>query len=67
MGSRANPVVTRFYREPSEVDSCAQAVRLLLDFTKRKQMATRRGGHDNAEDLENERTANAHYTKEQKN
>ena len=59
MGSRANPVVTRFYREPSEVDSCAQAVRLLLDFTKRKQMATRPGGHDDAEESKNDRTDTA--------
>ena len=56
MDGRANPVLTRFYREPGEPDSCAQAVRLLLDFTKRKQMATRPGGHDDAEDLENDRT-----------
>ena len=56
MGSRANPVVTRFYRESSEVDSCAQAVRLLLDFTESKQMATRPGGHDDAEDSEYDRT-----------
>ena len=56
MGSRANPVVTRFYQESSEVDSCAQAVRRLLDFTKSKQMATRPGGHDDAEDLEYDRT-----------
>jgi hypothetical protein len=56
MGGRANPVLTRFYREPGEPDSCAQAVRLLLDVTKRKQMATRPGGHDDAENLENDRT-----------
>jgi hypothetical protein len=59
MGSRANPIVTRFYREPSEAESCAQAVRLLLDVTKRKQMATGPGGHDDAEESKNDRTDTA--------
>jgi hypothetical protein len=59
MGGRANPIVTRHYREPSEAESCAQAVRLLLDVTKRKQMATGHGGHDDAEESKNDRTDTA--------
>jgi hypothetical protein len=56
MSGGAKPVVARFYRESSEADSYAQAVRLLLDFTERKQMAIRPGGHDDAEDLEDDHT-----------
>ena len=57
MGGRANPVVTRFYLESSEADFCAQAVRLLLDFTERKQRATGAGGPDDAERSSNESKA----------
>jgi hypothetical protein len=59
VGGRANPVVTRLYRESSEADSCVQAIRLLLDFTEfteEKQMATATGGPDDTEDMENDRT-----------
>jgi hypothetical protein len=53
MSSGTTPVITRCYRESSEVEPCAQAVRLILDFADRNKEGGCATARDAAEESEN--------------
>ncbi len=53
MSGEANLVITRLYRESSEVDSCVEAVRLLLNFRESKEKGGPTTARDAAKESEN--------------
>jgi hypothetical protein len=53
MSGRTNPVFTCCYRESSEVESCAQGLRLVLDFAESKKKDGCGGGGGRTKESEN--------------
>ena len=56
MSGEVGPAVIRLYRESTETEYCADAVRLLLNFKESKQKGAQPGAPDDAEGLKNART-----------
>jgi hypothetical protein len=57
MSSEAYATVTRHYGESAETDSCARAVRLLMNFRESTEKATQSGGPVEAKGKQDARPA----------
>ena len=57
MSGNADAVVTRVYGASAEKDSCARAVRLVLNFRESNKKATQSGGPVEAKGIQDARPA----------